>query len=296
MRTSVVLRAAIRAALPFQPWLRRTKRRWIPYQGDLANSHFALQQGLHLVELLRTSGVDPAGDVLEIGTGWLPIIPLLFRLAGARRLVLTDVERLMDRQTIAGAKAVIRANLPAIATVLDRSVADLELTLAADSPFDYRVPWDIRSHPASSADIVFSRAVFEHVPPEALDRLTLELGRILRPRGVMAHAIDNSDHWQHRDRSLSRVNFLRYEDDWFWRLASVGGYQNRLRHGDYLRLFAAHGWTPIIAEGVPDERCIKDLETLPLASSFRGRDHRDLSILTSYLVLRRGTAPSASPA
>ncbi|MGH7085537.1 MAG: hypothetical protein ACREFN_11170 [Acetobacteraceae bacterium] len=110
------------------------------------------------------------------------------------------------------------------------------------------------------------------------------------------HAIDNSDHWQHRDRALSRVDFLRYEDDWFWRLACVGGYQNRLRHGDYLRLFAAHGWTPIIAEGVPDERCIKDLETLPLASSFRGRDHRDLSILTSYFVLRRGAATSASPA
>lgn len=291
MRTSVVLKSALKSALPFQPWLRRIKRRWVPYQDNAANSRFALQQGLRLIELLRASGTDLRGDVLEIGTGWLPIIPLLFRLAGAQRLILTDVERLMDQQTIAKARALLRANMSAISAVLQRSEADLTATLEADFPLEYLVPWDSRSQPSASADIVFSRAVLEHVPPAVLERLVTELGRILRPGGVMCHAIDNSDHWEHQDKSLSRVDFLRYEDGWFWRLACFGtqAYQNRLRHSDYLRLFAAHGWTAIVADGVPDERCLRDLETLPLASGFRDRDHQDLAILTSYFVLRHST-------
>lgn len=291
MHKSVVLKSALKSALPFQPWLRRIKRRWIPYQDDPANSRFALQQGLRLIDLLLASQTGLCADVLEIGTGWLPIVPLLFRLAGARRLILTDVERLMDRQTIARARAVIRANMPAISAVLQKTDAELTATLEADFPFEYRVPWDSRSHPAASADIVFSRAVLEHVPPVVLERLVTGLGRILRPGGVMCHAVDNSDHWEHRDKSLSRLDFLRYEEGWFWRLAcrNTQAYQNRLRHSDYLRLFAAHGWTAIVADGTPDERCLRDLETLPLALAFRHYDHQDLAILTSYFVFRRTT-------
>lgn len=241
------------------------------------------------IQLLRSARVDLTGDVLEFGTGWLPIIPLLFHLAGSRSLMLTDIERLMDTQTIARAKRVIADNLATVASVLHETEADLATRLHGDFSPAYLVPWDSHGHPSCSVDIVISRTALEHVPPSTLSDFLGEFSRIIRPGGAMCHIVDNSDHWEHQDKSLSRVNFLRYEDGWLWRLACLNPqtYQNRFRHSDYLALFRQHGWIAVIAEGTPDERCLSDLHTLPLAASFAGRDHRDLAILTSTFVLRR---------
>jgi len=289
MKRMAVLKGAVKATLPFQPQLRSIKRRLRPYQDNPANSRYALQQGLEQIQLLRQAGVALDGDVLEYGSGWLPIIPLLFQLAGARRLILTDVERLMDEHTIARAKQVVSDNLAAVAAALGQSEAALAERLTKPCNFDYFVPWDSRAHPSASADIVISRAVLEHVPPAAIRHAVGEFGRILRPGGAMCHVIDNSDHWEHKDKTLSRVNFLRYEDGFYWKLAcfNVQSFQNRLRHSDYIQLFADYGWTVVLATGTPDEACLRDLETLPLATSFRVRDHADLAILTSGFVLRR---------
>jgi SAM-dependent methyltransferase len=289
MSLAAVLKSALKATLPLQPQLRRIKRRLRPYRDNPENSRYALQQGLHLIRLLETAGTDLNGEVLELGTGWLPIIPLLFHLAGARRLVLTDQERLMDRHTVARARGVIHQNLPTIAQALGRSEGHMAARLATDFALEYLVPWDSMKHPARSADIVFSRAVLEHVPPDVLDRLFADFSRILRPGGAMCHTIDNSDHWEHRNKKLSRVNFLRHEEGLYWRLACFNpqAYQNRLRHSDYIALFVRHGWTTVVADGVPDERCLHDLATLPLGARFRGRDYGDLAILTSTFVLRR---------
>ena len=105
----------------------------------------------------------------------------------------------------------------------------------------------------------------------------------------MCHIVDNSDHWEHRDKSLTRTNFLRYGDEWLWRIACFNGqnYQNRVRHSDYLNLFHKYGWMTSVAEGIPDAQSLSDLRSLPLAAAFNRRDHRDLPILTSKFVVRR---------
>ena len=289
MKRMAVVKSAVKATLPFQPQLRSIKRRMRPYQDNPANSRYALQQGLEQIQLLTQAGVALDSDVLEYGSGWLPIIPLLFQLAGARRLILTDVEKLMDEHTIARARQVVSENLAQVAAALHQSETALTERLTRPTNFDYLVPWDSSAHPAASVDIVISRAVLEHVPPAAIRQAVGEFDRILRPGGAMCHVIDNSDHWEHKDKTLSRVNFLRYEDGFYWKLAclNVQSFQNRLRHSDYLQLFADYGWTAVLDTGTPDETCLRDLENLPLATPFRGRDHADLAILTSTFVLRR---------
>jgi SAM-dependent methyltransferase len=296
MHKAIVLKSAVKAALPFQPWLRQLKRRVLPYQDTLGNIEFTLQQGLQIIQSLRQAGTEPGGDVLELGSGWLPIIPLLFHLAGARRIILTDVERLMDRRTIAKAQQLILQNLPMVAAALDFTEAELAARISKDFAPEYLVPWNSRQHPRHSVDIIFSRTVLEHVHSSILEQLLADFDRILRPGGSMCHVIDNSDHWQHQDTALSRLDFLRYEDTWYWKLACFNPqfYQNRLRHSDYLSLFRGHGWSAILADGVPDERCLRDLTTLPLAAAFQNRDPRDLAILTSTFVLRR-SAELAAP-
>jgi len=278
---------ATRGLMPFQPALRRLKRRLRPYEDDPANSAWCIVDGLEQIAALRRAGVTLAGaTVLEFGSGWLPQIPMLFHLAGAGRLILTDVERLMDARTTARAHERIAGRIDAIAAAFETPREALLARLEGFS-FDYRVPWDPATEPAASVDLVISRATFEHVPTEALRAFLAEFRRILRPGGATCHQIDNSDHWEHRDKSLSRVEFLRYEeDDWLWRLAQLNtqGFQNRLRHSDYQALFAEAGFRVVLAEGVPDPRCLEDLRRLPLAGRFHGRPAEDLAILSSLFV------------
>jgi hypothetical protein len=54
--------------------------------------------------------------------------------------------------------------------------------------------------------------------------------------------VDLSDHWSHGDPSIGEVNFLRYPPRQWRRLNPSNHFQNRLRHSDYLRLFAAAGF------------------------------------------------------
>lgn len=288
MRHMDVLGSVVKAIIPFQPQIRRLKRRLQPYTDNADNSNYCVIQGLEQIRLLQAAGVNLECDILEYGSGWLPIIPLLFRLAGARRLILTDMEQLMDDHTIERAAEVILENLPAVSTFFgtnQRMVRDCLYTVFRP---DYLVPWSAHQHPTASVDLIISRAVLEHVSPVALEDTFHEFGRILRPDGHMCHTIDNSDHWEHVDKSISRLDFLRY-DGLYWRLACLNrqAFQNRLRHSDYLKLFARHGWTAVVAEGVPDPTSLYDLMKLPLAPQFVHYDHDDLAILTSTFVLQR---------
>ncbi len=276
-----------KAALPFQDDVRRLARKIRPYEANPVNTRQALDQGLRQVGLLRDAGANLSGTVLELGTGWLPVVPLLFYLAGAERLVLADIHRLMDDRTFEEVKRVLRDNAGRLADELRVPESLLRARLDRPIPYDYFVPWNPREFADASIDVVISRTVLEHIPADLLEGYMPEFARILRPGGMMCHLIDNSDHWEHHDKTLSRLHFLRYEDNLFWRMLCVRRYQNRLRHSDYMRLFERHGFDPLFVEAEPDAKSLDDLKSLPLASRFRGRELADLATLTSTVVLRR---------
>jgi len=284
-----VIKSAAKAILPFGNELRRVARALKPYHDNPENTNLAITQGLGQIRMLRSVGANLSGTVLEFGSGWVPAIPLLFHVAGAHETVLTDVERLMDSRTIDIARQRVRARAGEVAEVL--GITELEVRQRVDRGFAprYLVPWDSAAHPSESVDVIVSRTVLEHVPVPALEQFLHQFCRILRPGGRMYHLVDNSDHWEHIDKSLSRVNFLRYQDELIWRLSCVNTqmYQNRMRHSDYASLFQRNGWTVDLSEGDPDLKALSDLATLPLAPLFAGRDVTDLAVLTSHFILSR---------
>src|SRR5262249_7680479 len=160
--------AFVKSLLPFQQPLRMLKRRLVPYTGSLDNMRDTLKQGLHQIELLRRAGFNLAGNVLEIGAGWFPIVPLLLHIAGARRLVLADTERLIDVRTVAAAKKLVMADSTTISRELDVS-AEAIADRVASFEFEYYVPSDLKKIPDGVMDLIISRAVFEHIRPEILE-------------------------------------------------------------------------------------------------------------------------------
>jgi hypothetical protein len=223
--------------------LRRAKR-WIrPYPTDVPE--WTLEEGLRLIEMLREAGCPVRGaEVLEVGSGWRPIIPLRFGLAGAARVVMIDTQPLMDGAVFAGTVANLGRHAPRISSRLGLEERSVRAVLTAPSAdlaellerfrMEYHAPCNLISSPLPDGgfDVVTSRAVLEHVPPVVLRPLLGRVFRLLRAGGWTCHAVDNSDHWSHADGRLSRVNFLRHSDRYFglFNWFNPLDYQNRLRH------------------------------------------------------------------
>jgi 2-polyprenyl-3-methyl-5-hydroxy-6-metoxy-1,4-benzoquinol methylase len=138
-------------------------------------------------------------------------------------------------------------------------------------------------------DIIISRAVLEHVPKDGLRAFMREFKRILKPGGLTCHIIDLSDHWEHKDKSISRVNFLKYPD-WQWRLTCLHplNYQNRLRRIEYQQILLEAGFTITAQTAETHAASLEALDTLPLANRFRAFDKDELAIITASFVARAG--------
>lgn len=108
----------------------------------------------------------------------------------------------------------------------------------------YKAPYDA-SHTEfddDTFDACVTTHTLEHIPKESLLQIFTELKRIIRPGGLISAVIDYSDHYAHTDKTISRLNFLRFSDKEFSKYNHKVHYQNRLRHYDYEELFAELGF------------------------------------------------------
>ena len=106
-----IFKGAIKGVLPFHSYLRRIKREITPYTDSQFNTRFAFEQGIEQIKNLKQLNAKINGTVLEFGSGWLPVIPILFHIYGANEIVLADIERLMDARTIDLAKGFVKNNI-----------------------------------------------------------------------------------------------------------------------------------------------------------------------------------------
>ncbi len=285
-----------KACLPFKRQLRLLKDRVLGYRREPEKDANTIRDGLLLIEWL---GDLSTSNILEIGTGWQPMIPILFSIAGASRVYTADSHRLMRRDTFSAALVALRENrneiirrLPVTPAAFDhatRDSGDIERRLE-ELRVTYLAPCDCRRllFGPGSIYIITSRAVLEHIPPTVVADIFVEANRVLRAGGLMLHLIDNSDHWSHRDPHISAVNFLRYPD-WLFRLTTFNpqDYQNRLRHSQYVAMLASSGFILKREHRTVNPDCLTVLSKMRLAERFRPFDPEDLSTTTSILLAER---------
>jgi hypothetical protein len=127
-------------------------------------------------------------------------------------------------------------------------------------------------------DCSCSNEVLEHVPADQLAVLLKGLRAVTM--GLTTHSIDYSDHYARSDKSVSRLNFLRYSDQ-EWRPFNSGKqYVNRLRHSDYVRLFEEAGFTMLEESSVAGE----PPPDLKIADQFRRYEPADLFAIKGRIV------------
>jgi SAM-dependent methyltransferase len=269
-----------------------------------------LSQGIRYVRTLRELGFGLEGRVaLEVGPGWNPVIPYIFRLAGCRRVVLCDTTPHLTPR-------LLRATLCQMRTAADVLASDLGVTptkvedtlprpgpqsfssLLSESGFDYRAPYglDQVEDLAGSVDLVSSHAVLEHVPPAKLLTLLRTMRRLLRPEGLTIHFIDHMDHWHHFDPAIGPINFLKFPSWWWGVINSPIAYQNRLRSTQHLALLREAGFQVTHLEAYVDPRALEDARRLHLDREFQLFTPEELAVTSTFLVARPSEArPSSMP-
>lgn len=275
-----VAKQAVLVRLPFGTALRRFKRRMVGYEPDPSN----LNNTIECLDIMRAALAEQGrsfknAEVLEIGSGWFPTIPILMCVEGAKSVRMSDLNLHMDEVTFQSTLRYLKNRFPDHKAL--QAINRLE-----DLPVSYMVPFAAADVPDASLDFIVSRTVLEHIDPDVIVTLHRELLPKLKKDGLVVHVVDHSDHLEHRDKSISKLNFLTWSTGWHrWINALTREGENRLRHHEYPALFQRAGYDLLSGTGTIHEGALKSLEAMKLAEPFATMPKAELAVLTSTYVL-----------
>lgn len=251
----------------------------------------------HLTALRRARpGVDPASlRFYEFGAGWDLIGPLAMWALGVDTQTIVDIRPNVKLELVNDTILRFAREAPRLEEVLGsplRPVAGAAIAhtedLRARFGITYLAPQDARSlpFPDASVDFVSSTFTLEHIPAAEIAAILTETRRILTVDGVMSSLIDMNDHYHYTDPTVSVHNFLRYPE-WAWRLLNPGlSWQSRLRHPQYLELFAQTGYAVIDeTPNLPTDDELAALRGMRVAPEFRRFSLLELGTKATHLVV-----------
>jgi SAM-dependent methyltransferase len=300
-----IAKAAIQKALSAAPneaavnyRFQRHVTRTLPRSGSDLDLHIELP-ARHLKILEKHSDVA-VGDArfFEFGAGWDLVGPLTYYALGVNDQTLIDIRPNLRFELVERAWADLKQKSEKIEDESGGPPRDLG-SEPPDSAqalerfgISYKAPCDARDTglPAASFDFISSTDTVEHIPRADLERIFVELARILRPNGLISCTIDLRDIYSDFDSSISQYNYLRYSDR-VWGLANSGlHYQSRLRISDYCEIIEAAGLKIVdrLVRG-PTPEDLDELRSLKLAPRFQnGYTEQDLGATGAHLVARPG--------
>ena len=154
---------------------------------------------------------------------------------------------------------------------------------------DYRAPSDARTVALAdgTVDLIATTSTFEHIPEDMLREILAECFRLCHKGSIMSHEIDYSDHYSHRDKSITPYNFLSFSDR-TWDLVHMRHYyQNRLRHNDIRRLLLEAGFTIVEEKTTLPENAEMKLSSIQLDEKFQTYPRADLLATKGHFVVTK---------
>ena len=239
---------------------------------------------LVLMDMLEVERFDVTDKVLmEVGTGWLPVLPICFALAGARTVHSFDLHRHLVPNAAATVLKHLKPLLGELAkacrqppdTVVSRH-ASLIAALEAGGDLqrigiEYHAPADASATglPAGAVDLVFSNSVLEHVTECQLAALMRESARVLGDDGLVLHSVNCGDHYAYFDKSITQIHYLRFTSREWRRWNNDLLFQNRLRPRDFLAAAESAGLRVGRKIQTVRQELLAKLPQTPIAPEFR---------------------------
>ena len=306
---AAIQRAVARLPRPLGDWLYYrlqrncgSLREETPVKGLVAATEFS--------RVLRKAGRDLRGEkILEVGTGRRLLLPITFWLLGAQRTVTVDLHAWLRPELVEMDLCYLAANGDWFRDFMKEAVGDEEerivriLALAehgAGAVQPVMAVCGITYHPGidpgrtefhdGEFSLHVSNQVLEHVPLDQLAGLMTEGKRLIHDDGLLLHRVDHTDHFSHSDPSIPLMNFLRFSDRAWDRLAGNRFmYMNRLRIDDYKTLFEELGLEIVTVRRSIDEKTRELIERriLPVDERFASKTLDDLATAESWFLLAK---------
>ena len=248
---------------------------------------------------LSRHGSVQSAKVLEVGTGWIPLNPLLLYLLGADEIHTYDHVRHLRFGSAKRCVAVLERAVPHLAAALPvdeaslrRRLEPLKLAstldeLLARARIIYRAPADACQSGLAekSVDLFYSYAVLEHVSREVVVGLTRESARVLKPSGIAFHVIGCQD--PYNGRGVSKVDFLQHPE-WAWKFFVKNriSYHNRMREKEYLGIFTSFGAEVVAAQNEVDPHDVELVRRMKVDKQFSGMTAEELAVNRSEVIYR----------
>ncbi|RLG47569.1 MAG: hypothetical protein DRN92_02915 [Thermoproteota archaeon] len=254
---------------------------------------------LFIVPIVERYGFASNLKVVEIGTGWVPVLPILLSLLGNECKSFDVVRWLNVRRFKNTLNSIIKClhylnDIPGFS--LNDAMRRYEQIIATENlklqnlGWTYIAPIDTTHLPLkdNSQDIVVSRLVLEHIPQSVLPSVVKETWRILRPGGLAIHKINLHDEYAQVDPKVTLINFLKFPS-WFWNLFINNRikFVNQSRYPYYLKLFKDTGFQILKVRKKIDERSYKALSTMKIAREFRKYSKEELATIGITVVLEK---------
>jgi SAM-dependent methyltransferase len=269
----------------------------------LTEDHFGLKLKHacdHIVTYQKYRTNKENAIVLELGSGWYPVVPISLFITGFKKVISIDVSALMTKETILETinlfidlenrkklhfpidqlnkkRWALLLDIKKRAATLTRNqiLNELQLELIVGDARKMNMD-DNRFH------YICSNNTYEHIYPNILIDIIKEFKRVLKPDGLMNHFIDMTDHFAHFDKSINHYNFLRFSDKAWSRIDNSIQPQSRQRLKDYRAMYEALE-IPIIEEVIwpYDKTLLKDIK---LDKKWATYSADELGIIHAYLI------------
>lgn len=297
------IKASIQGVLSLLPQSHRFNyvfQRHISKKLRLSDSYF--QQKLevcsrHLKNYTLYTHQQPQ-SVVELGTGWLPIIPIGLYLSGVEQVISIDVTPLLSdllvketlqhfvkyanggrlTEYLPEIKPERLENIRAILHESERLDAKQALERLHITP----IIGDAREADIDHIDFMASNTTLEHIPGDTIEGIFRNFRKILGHEGLMSHLIDLSDHYSHFDRAITPYNFLKFSSS-TWRIFNNSlHYQNRLRVSDYRKIHERSGFELLLEDSKPSTTDL--IDKITLSTEFQHYSREDLIVTNSWMV------------
>jgi len=307
MLRSWKLKALVQKTLSFLPYPNRTNyffQKYVTRGVHLDEAYFD-QKLIHATDhfrFLTKYSDNPSGStVLELGTGWYPIVPVYFFLHGCPSVISIDIQSWMKKENLLRTIRMFieyndkqKLQMPQAATQQSRwevlkGIIDREQELSFEEILEKIHLQCLVGDAANlslednSIDFIYSNNTFEHIKPDALKPILREFARVLNPvTGVMSHFIDMTDHFAHFDTAITVYNFLKYSRK-RWRIINNDiQHLNRLRLVDYKKIYHELE-IPVTEEIIYNERQ-DDLDKITVHREFSEYTKEELAVTHAYLI------------
>jgi Methyltransferase domain len=242
----------------------------------------------------------------EVGTGHVPIVPIGFFLMGSQKVITVDLNRRIDPEIFTDALRWIANNTEKVRELYKDVVSDRLLkerlniitsntedpdTFMSLANIVYLAPADATQVdlPDEIIDYHISNTVLEHIEPQIIAKIFVEALRIMKKDGFALHFVDLSDHFQHQDSSITKINFLQYsEEEWLKIAGNQFAYCNRMRKSGYLDIFNQSGLEIVKDDSLVDSDSLQSINNgFPISDSVLYKENNDLCVTQFRMLLKR---------